>query len=356
MSNRFQNRTGSNLNRKKLTIISQTANEMIVDVERADTVEQQNQGTVISATVMNDFEDRMSSAETNSSTALSNANSALSASSSADTKATTALSNSQQALSTANSAQQAVQTLASQVSDRGAVVKFNNVSQTEVNFSSDPQIQIDNKLNKDFSLFTEKSTLADNDILIVQDYSSAEVPKEIKKTAFSSLKSQLINAIYPINSIYISTSATSPASIFGGTWTQIKDRFLLGAGDSYSGGMTGGETLHVLTTNEMPSHRHRILTYTGHTRQGIGNCYSPCSTSGDLGAYWGIVGTGATNSVNNGNTSQQTSTAYSSGYSDCAKNGSVNTNTKPIIENSGIGAAHNNMPPYLTVYMWKRVG
>ena len=61
-------------------------------------------------------------------------------------------------------------------------------------------------------------------------------------------------ATYPVGAIYISTISTSPASLFGGTWEQLKDRFLLGAGDTYAAGATGGEAAHALTVNEMPPH------------------------------------------------------------------------------------------------------
>ena len=57
---------------------------------------------------------------------------------------------------------------------------------------------------------------------------------------------------FPIGSIYMSLSNTNPSTYFGGTWVQIKDRFLLGAGDSYSAGSTGGEATHTLTTQELP--------------------------------------------------------------------------------------------------------
>jgi hypothetical protein len=62
--------------------------------------------------------------------------------------------------------------------------------------------------------------------------------------------------IYPVGSIYISANSTSPANLFGGTWEQIKDRFLLAAGGTYAAGSTGGEATHTLTVDEMPNHVH----------------------------------------------------------------------------------------------------
>ena len=121
--------------------------------------------------------------------------------------------------------------------------------------------------------------------------------------------------IYPIGAIYLSVSATNPAILFGGKWEQIKDRFLLAAGDIYAIGTTGGEATHKLTIEEMPSHKHQI------------------NTNND---DWN-------NSPNGGN--------Y--GTTHDGANSWYNTNW--YTENSGGNAAHNNMPPYLTVYMWKRV-
>lgn len=66
----------------------------------------------------------------------------------------------------------------------------------------------------------------------------------------------LLQVVYPIGAIYQSVSATSPASIIGGTWSAIQNRFLVGAGGSYAVNSTGGEISHKLTVNEMPSHTH----------------------------------------------------------------------------------------------------
>ena len=117
-------------------------------------------------------------------------------------------------------------------------------------------------------------------------------------------------AAYPVGAIYISADSTSPASLFGGTWEQLKDQFLLGAGGTYSAGSTGGEAAHTLTVDEMPSHSHevRCIRY-------------------NSGAGPNVTGNGSLKYVH------ETFSTYSSG------------GDKP----------HNNMPPYLAVYMWKRV-
>ena len=66
----------------------------------------------------------------------------------------------------------------------------------------------------------------------------------------------LLNLVYPVGSIYWSSKNTNPGTLFGGTWTQIKDRFILAAGDSYSNGATGGASSVTLTVSNMPSHSH----------------------------------------------------------------------------------------------------
>ena len=66
----------------------------------------------------------------------------------------------------------------------------------------------------------------------------------------------LLNLVYPIGSIYWSSNNTNPGTLFGGTWTQIKDRFILAAGDSYTNGATGGAATVTLTVSNMPSHSH----------------------------------------------------------------------------------------------------
>ena len=118
----------------------------------------------------------------------------------------------------------------------------------------------------------------------------------------------ILNMTYPVGSIYISVNNTSPAVLFGGTWEQIQNRFLLSAGSSYSAGATGGEATHTLTIDEMPKHRH--------------------SSKG-----WAAV------------------TDYSGDYYTLGAQGQSDNYTTNY---TGGSQPHNNMPPYLVVYMWKR--
>ena len=119
----------------------------------------------------------------------------------------------------------------------------------------------------------------------------------------------ILDYIYPVGSIYMSTASTSPATLFGGTWVRLEDRFLLGAGLTYTAGDTCGEATHTLTIDEMPDHNHSV------------------ARGSNIGTNnWGLVRFDSMNS-------------------------SADTTR---ISHTGGGLPHNNMPPYLAVYMWER--
>ena len=145
------------------------------------------------------------------------------------------------------------------------------------------------------------------------NYSGAEVNDAIGRI------NNLFDLIYPVGSIYMSTNETSPATLFGGTWVQIKDTFLLACGDTYANAATGGEATHTLTTAEMPSHRHQQ--------------YYTWSGAGTVGGNWKVNMTNTT-----------------AGGAGTWTHGSGLTDVGAV----GGDGAHNNMPPYLAVYVWKR--
>lgn len=156
------------------------------------------------------------------------------------------------------------------------------------------------------------------------DVTSGTLPIERGGTGVTSV-AEIGLLSYPVGSIYVSTNSTSPAELFGGTWTQIKDRFLLGAGDSYVNGTTGGKATHTLTINEMPNHDHTVRT----------------TRTESYPAYWHSTHTGSTDS--------------SKGWAYLSTAGSANSGVGSLyVEKVGGGAAHNNMPPYLAVYIWQR--
>ena len=126
-------------------------------------------------------------------------------------------------------------------------------------------------------------------------------------------------AAWPIGSIYMSVNSTSPANLFGGTWERISDTFLFAASSSYPAGSTGGEFAHTLTQSELPNYSLSVTNGSNVIRSKTGNtadAYVQTQSSG-----WGIP----------------------------------NWESKTVtVASGGSGEAHNNMPPYLAVYMWKR--
>ena len=126
----------------------------------------------------------------------------------------------------------------------------------------------------------------------------------------------IIDLIYPVGSYYWNSNSTSPATLFGvGTWTQITNQFIFAAGGDYASGDTGGEATHTLTIQEMPSHDHR------------------CIMEQSYYAYGGPMESDEGPASGHGY-------AYPFYYSF--------TGTK------GGGKAHNNMPPYIVAYCWRR--
>jgi hypothetical protein len=142
-------------------------------------------------------------------------------------------------------------------------------------------------------------------------------------------KELILNTIYPVGSVYISTNDINPKSIFGGEWEQIKDRFLLAAGDIYGGGRIGGESTHTLAYKELPETNGKIIMHhaaIGTNIHQVEGCFTGNSVV--QGKY------------RQGGTLLDTSTVSI---------GEI------IYSNGGQNEPHNNMPPYLTVYMWKRI-
>lgn len=68
--------------------------------------------------------------------------------------------------------------------------------------------------------------------------------------------SQMVNLIYPVGSVYMSVNSTSPATLFGGTWERIQDKFLVSLGSTYTG--TGGAAKVRLTMDNIPAHTHEV--------------------------------------------------------------------------------------------------
>ena len=200
-----------------------------------------------------------------------------------------------------------------------------------------------------------------------------------------------LDMIYPIGSVYISVNNVSPATLFGGTWEQIKDKFLLSAGDTYANGSTGGSAIMAhthqqvattsggpstntsggpstntsggpstntsgsttLTVSQIPSHYHaenaNLVTWVDpskgqfvHVTDASYKDDTYCSaTPRNTGSTGGSGGHTHTLSSHTHTLSSHTHTLSSHTHSTSATTTGAASNT-------------DNMPPYLTVYMWKR--
>lgn len=138
-----------------------------------------------------------------------------------------------------------------------------------------------------------------------------ELPEPWYRATPAQLQS-ILDFIYPVGSIYMSYSHNDPSLMFGGTWVRLTGGFLWAsqAGDII--GQTGGEKTHMLTVNELPAHTH--FTSVANT------------ASGSV-------------SANNKIRYNNSATSYV---------GSIEG------ESTGGGQAHNNMPPYIQVSIWRR--
>jgi hypothetical protein len=127
----------------------------------------------------------------------------------------------------------------------------------------------------------------------------------------------ILDYVYPVGSVYINYSHVSPATLFGGTWERLENAFLWGVDENGTIGQTGGEKTHTLSVDEMPSHNHSVyggFTTTANNRGGA---------SYEANGWIPMLG---------GNTYQ----------------------TANALTNKGAGKAHNNMPPYVQVSIWRR--
>lgn len=73
----------------------------------------------------------------------------------------------------------------------------------------------------------------------------------------------LLDIVYPVGSMYFSTSSVSPVNTVGGTWEQIKDAVLAASGNSYSGAVNGYHGNKAMSINQMPTHSHVPTNFDG---------------------------------------------------------------------------------------------
>lgn len=135
-------------------------------------------------------------------------------------------------------------------------------------------------------------------------------------------------ACFPVGTILMTTENVNPSTYIGGTWTALEDVFLFAASETHPAGETGGSEEVTLTASQLPAHRH----YT------INMAKAEAGVSPDY---------------------QHTVARYdreTTSWEDChyQLNGNSNDANGGRTSTTGSGEAHDNMPPYLAVYTWKR--
>lgn len=163
---------------------------------------------------------------------------------------------------------------------------------------------------------------------VIQEVAIAAVAENSYVKDGDEIKQLIFEMTHPIGSIiYTSNSANPSTYLGGGKWTQIKDVFLLAAGDTYEAGNTGGEAEHTLIEKELPivDGTFAVDVVPQHATNGVtGHAYGTIQytiSSSKKGAAGSIINSG---------------TQYGYGFK------------------FGNNEPHNNMPPYKAVYIWER--
>ena len=176
----------------------------------------------------------------------------------------------------------------------------------------------------------------------------------------------IVDLIYPVGSIYMSVADVNPAVLFGGSWEELQGKFLLGRSANHAAGSSGGEEIHTLTATEMPAHTHKGPSHTHSI-----NSHTHSASTGSAGTHHHTVNraklaaTGTARyaiqdaSSKPDDTYKNTKSAGAHSHTvSVAGSGSLTTNAGGTgnTGSAGSGGGHNNMPPFLSVYMWKRTG
>lgn len=178
-----------------------------------------------------------------------------------------------------------------------------------------------------------------------------------------------VDMYYPVGSIYWTGKSPNeggnPNILFGGTWKQIKDKFVLAAGDTYINGNTGGSATVTLTTEQMPNHNHG--GYTGNVNlrhsHSIGYTYTshthPYSDTWEIlraleGTYLMNAGSPPGSAMGVSNTGQTRNTGDGGSNHNHSCDERLGDHAHRISAEGG-NQAHENMPPYVVKYCWERV-
>ena len=220
-------------------------------------------------------------------------------------------------------------------------------------------------------LKNDKSFIAKNDVQDNLNSTDAQLPLsanqgKILKEYIDGQMNSLLDKTYPIGSIYMSINDTNPSQLFGGSWIQLENRFLLGAGSQYNNGATGGskDAIVVEHNHIQNSHNH---TQNPHNHTQNPHIHDPTTdtyglvfvTSERLSAHNKQIATSSTSGwyTDVSENSNDFHHRYNSGSTTATNNSTAATNIATTATNqvTGESGSGKNMPPYLVVYMWKRV-
>ena len=240
-------------------------------------------------------------------------------------------------------------------------------------------------------------TFSDADYLTGWDFVGSAPPTKNEFDAWFRMVDEKLNylysqlqdtasKLYPIGSVYISFNSADPSTLFGGTWSRLKDTFLLANGDSYAPNTTGGSATKTIGVSNMPSHNHSVSSSGSHSHSattstagshshgggslnvtgtfGTGSS-TPMLYRNDTSGVFSNVGTNGTkygdaNTYNDRTSKIQLSTANKWSGSTASAGSHSHTvslsggNHTHTTNNVGGGTPLNIMPPYTTVYAWRR--
>ena len=232
-------------------------------------------------------------------------------------------------------------------------------------------------------------TFSDADYLTGWDFVGSAPPTKNEFDAFFKLVDEKLNylysqlqdtasKLYPVGSVYISFNSTDPSTLFGGTWSRLKDTFLLVNGDSYAPNTTGGSATKTIAVSNMPSHNHSVNSSGSHTHTATtstaGNHSHTRGSMNITGTFGGAIDTndwsGAFYKMSqiarmndadgyhmktgfDASRSWSGSTSTAGNHSHTLTTASSGSHTHTT-NNTGGGVPLNIMPPYTTVYAWRR--
>ena len=237
-------------------------------------------------------------------------------------------------------------------------------------------------------------TFSDGDYLTGWDFVGSAPPTKNEFDAWFKLVDEKLNylygqlqdtasKLYPVGSVYISFNSANPSTLFGGTWTRLKDTFLLVNGDSYAPNTTGGSATKTIAVSNMPSHNHSVNSSGSHTHTATTSTAGNHShtrgsmnitgtfRSTDMGGREPAIGAFTDRIAGSETKPRQGSDGYDitvtmdasrtwTGSTSTAGNHNHTLTTSSAgshthtTNNTGGGVPMNIMPPYTTVYAWRR--